>query len=86
MLLLLSSLTSWVVFSASLHCRVDGVMLNGDCSLAEMAAASVGAQQGSSLGTAVYLLASLFNHSCGPNVDVTYSLNNSKLLLPVTLL
>ncbi|DBA70576.1 TPA: hypothetical protein ACH3X2_011966 [Trebouxia sp. C0005] len=57
---------------------VDGVMVTGDCSLAEMAAASVGAQQGSgSLGTAVYLLASLFNHSCSPNVDIVYPMNNS---------
>ena len=47
-------------------------------SLAEMAAAAVGDQQQGSLGTAVYLLASLFNHSCTPNVDVTFPMNNSK--------
>lgn len=87
MLLLLSSTTSGVAVSARLHCRVDGVMVTGDCSLAEMAAASVGAQQGSgSLGTAVYLLASLFNHSCSPNVDIVYPMNNSKLLLATTLI
>lgn len=74
------SLEWYVGMLARLHInsfRVDGVMLTGDCSLAEMAAVSVGAQQGGSLGTAVYLLASLFNHSCGPNVDVTYPMNNS---------
>lgn len=74
------SLEWYVGMLARLHInsfRVDGVMLTGDCSLAEMAAASVGAQQDGSLGTAVYLLASLFNHSCGPNVDVTYPMNNS---------
>ena len=47
-------------------------------SLADMASAAVAGQQESSLGTAVYLLASLFNHSCSPNVDVTFPDNNSK--------
>ena len=55
-------------------------------SLAEMAAASVGEHQDGNLGTAVYLLASMFNHSCSPNVDVTYPLNNSKLLWLLDLL
>ena len=51
-----------------------------------MAAASVGEHQDGNLGTAVYLLASMFNHSCSPNVDVTYPLNNSKLLWLLDLL
>ena len=46
--------------------------------LAAMAAAAVGEQQGGSLGAAVYLLASLFNHSCSPNVEVTFPMNNSE--------
>ena len=47
-------------------------------SLADMASVAVAGHQESSLGTAVYLLASLFNHSCSPNVDVTFPVNNSK--------
>ena len=31
---------------------------------------------GGSVGSAVYLLASLFNHSCEPNVDVHFSRND----------
>ena len=51
-------------------------------SLADMASAAVTGQQQSSLGTAVYLLASLFNHSCSPNVDVTFPANNSEYSIP----
>ena len=51
-------------------------------SLADMASAAVTGQQQSSLGTAVYLLASLFNHSCSPNVDVTFPANNSEHSIP----
>lgn len=43
-----------------------------------MAAAAVTGSEEGRLGTAVYLLASLFNHSCIPNVDVTFPHNNSK--------
>lgn len=60
--------------------RVDGVLMAGQqhgMSLADMASAAVTGQQHSSLGTAVYLLASLFNHSCTPNLDVTFPANNS---------
>ena len=70
-------------------CRVDGVLLSGQqhgMSLAAMASAAVTEQQESSLGTAVYLLASLFNHSCSPNVDVTFPTNNCEqcsLNLPI---
>lgn len=75
---LLQSLESTLLRST---CRVDGVLLSGQqhgMSLADMASAAVTGQQESSLGTAVYLLASLFNHSCTPNVDVTFPANNSK--------
>lgn len=44
-----------------------------------MAAAAVAGSEEGRLGTAIYLLASLFNHSCIPNVDVTYPFNNSEL-------
>ena len=62
-------------------CRVDGVIFSGQqngISLADMASAAVSGQQESSLGTAVYLLASLFNHSCSPNLDVNFPVNNSE--------
>ena len=70
-----------VIVTNAATCRVDGVLLSGlqhGMSLADMASAAVSEQQESSLGTAIYLLASLFNHSCSPNVDVTFPANNSK--------
>ena len=61
-------------------CRVDGVLMSGQhgMTLADMASAAVAGPQASSLGTAVYLMASLFNHSCTPNVEVTFPKNNSQ--------
>ena len=50
--------------------------------LADMAAAAVAGGEEGRLGTAIYLLASLFNHSCTPNVDVTFPFNNSRLCMP----
>ncbi|KAK9813318.1 hypothetical protein WJX72_012436 [[Myrmecia] bisecta] len=59
--------------------RVDCVWApsaDQELSLAAMAAAVIGgAEQGHS-GSAVYLLASMFNHSCAPNLDVTFPRNN----------
>ena len=73
---------SWLTsFNICLVCRVDGVVLSGQQNglrLADMASAAVSGQQESSLGTAVYLLASLFNHSCSPNLEVTFPMNNSE--------
>lgn len=73
------------VLIAVMTCRVDGVLMAGQqhgMSLADMASAAVTGQQHSSLGTAVYLLASLFNHSCTPNLDVTFPANNSEHSTP----
>lgn len=66
-------------------CRVDGIpnpqfsKPGHGLSLADMAAAAVAGSQEGRLGTGIYLLASLFNHSCIPNVDVTFPFNNSEL-------
>ena len=46
--------------------------------LADLAAAAVTGAEGGRLGSAIYLLASLFNHSCCPNIDVTFPNNNSE--------
>lgn len=67
--------------------RVDTVPpldLSGDpAALLRAAAAAVGggASPASPQGSAVYLLASMFNHSCEPNVDVTFPKNNGVLAL-----
>lgn len=75
----------WSIMNTVMTCRVDGVLMSGQqhgMSLADMTSAAVTGQQQSSLGTAVYLLASLFNHSCTPNLDVTFPSNNSERCSP----
>jgi hypothetical protein len=61
-------------------CRVDTIALppsthsRGDALRAAMTAA---AQGNAAAPSAAYLLASMFNHSCEPNVDVTSPRNNA---------
>lgn len=65
--------------------RVDTVSFPDDITdrssfLLRAAASSVSENEvmAHSPGSAVYLLGSMFNHSCEPNVDVTFPSNNSK--------
>lgn len=56
--------------------RVDALLpptpSEGGATLASMAAAAVLSSDSARLGTAAYLLASMFNHSCLPNVNVVF--------------
>jgi hypothetical protein len=55
-------------------------------SLAEVAAALVGGSSDGHSGSAVFLVNSLFNHSCMPSVDVHFADNSSRraiIQLPV---
>ena len=79
---------TWVLSRLHLNAfRVDIVPpldLAGDPAALLKAAAAVvtsGAAPTSPQGSAVYLLASMFNHSCEPNVDVTFPENNGLLAL-----
>ncbi len=47
--------------------------------MADLATGS--ALDSSSKGSAIYLMASLFNHSCEPSVNVAFPRNNSTLVL-----
>ena len=57
-------------------CRVDALLpptpSASGATLAGMAAAAVLNSDSARLGTAAYLLASMFNHSCLPNVNVVF--------------
>lgn len=58
--------------------KVDGVMeLDWDSG---HAAAAAMLQADSSTGSALYLLGSLFNHSCEPNVNVSFPGNDSRVM------
>ena len=62
-----------------LICRVDCVFpLPAGRSLADMAASIIGGGSEGHSGSALYHLASLFNHSCMPNLDVQFLENNSR--------
>ena len=67
---------------------MDGVRTAGLTSqvnnkaLADLAAAVAAGKDGD-LGTTVYLLASMFNHSCSPNVEPTFPTNNSESSPPL---
>ncbi len=52
-------------------------------SLADMAAAIVGGSSDGHSGSAAYLLCSLFNHSCMPNVDVAFPDNSCRCALEI---
>eukprot|EP00879_Flechtneria_rotunda_P020915 GHRR01022022.1.p1 GENE.GHRR01022022.1~~GHRR01022022.1.p1 ORF type:complete len:356 (+),score=153.42 GHRR01022022.1:854-1921(+) len=70
----------YVAVMARLHIntfKVDAVMaIDWDGGMAAAAAAML-QQGGSSSGSALYLLASMYNHSCEPNVNVTFPGSNS---------
>ena len=65
--------------------RVDTVppldILSDPSALLRAAAAAVGGggEPTSPQGSAVYLLGSMFNHSCEPNVDITFPENNAEI-------
>ena len=62
-----------------LFCRVDCVFpLPAGQSLADMAASIIGGGSEGHSGSALYHLASLFNHSCMPNLDVQFLENKSR--------
>ena len=64
-----------------LPCRVDCVF-PPEGGLEAMAASVIGGQEDSSFsGSALYIAASLFNHSCCPNVNATFNENNGTVLL-----
>jgi hypothetical protein len=76
----------WVLSRLHLNVfRVDTVPpldIQGDpAALLKAAAAAVsgGGTSTSPQGSAVYLLGSMFNHSCEPNVDVTFPNNNAEI-------
>jgi hypothetical protein len=64
--------------------RVDAVLPFDWGDLSAVAAAAslpTGSSDGASSGTAVYLTASLFNHSCDPNVSVSFPYNDGTVVL-----
>lgn len=50
-------------------------------SFADMAEAVLNGSSESYSGSACYLLSSLFNHSCEPNIEMTWPANNSKIAM-----
>jgi hypothetical protein len=78
----------WVLSRLHLNVfRVDTVppldMAGDPAALLKAAAAAVsgGGTPTSPQGSAAYLMSSMFNHSCEPNVDVTFPENNDQLTL-----
>ncbi|KAG7670868.1 hypothetical protein Ndes2526A_g01356 [Nannochloris sp. 'desiccata'] len=73
----------WVLSRLHLNVfRVDTVPpldIQADPAALFKAAAAVVSGGGAPQGSAVYLLGSMFNHSCEPNVDVTFPNNNAEI-------
>lgn len=67
----------------AMRCRVDAPEGGGSSeSLIAAALAAIAGEQHQRTGSAVYLLASMLNHSCSPNADVSFPFCNGEALLP----